>query len=366
MFTWYSESTWATSRSSFDRSSASTSTDTTNVAGWSWSHSTSMSRSAWFDQPGGVGAVGAVHRDAPAAGDEAHDLVAGHRRAAPRQADHARRRAPRRARRWRAARTARARSRRPRHGDGQLLLAAAQLLLQPLHDRLGRHVVLADGGVQRLEVGVVHRLGDVVERRRRRQLLDRQTLLAQRLGQLLAPGVDGVDPALTREPLADLGAGLRRVHELQPVAARARALDLAGEDLDGVARRQRGVERHQAPVDPRADAPVADVGVDRVGEVDRRRARGQRDDLALGREDEDLVLLEVDLQRLHELAGVGGLLLPVDHALQPEQVLGRLALLVAPVRGDAELGAPVHLLRADLHLDRPCPAGPTTVVCSDW
>ena len=30
----------------------------------------------------------------------------------------------------------------------------------------------------------------------------------------------------------------------------------------------------------------------------------------------------------------------------------RLALLVAPVRGDAELGAPVHLLGADLHLDR--------------
>ena len=113
-----------------------------------------------------------------------------------------------------------------------------------------------------------------------------------------------------------------------------------------------GVERHQPPVDAGTDAPVADVGVDRVREVDRGGARGQRDDLALGREDEDLVVLEVDLQRLHELAGVGGLLLPVDHALQPEEVLGRFALLVAPVRGDAELGAPVHLLRADLHLDR--------------
>ena len=43
---------------------------------------------------------------------------------------------------------------------------------------------------------------------------------------------------------------------------------------------------------------VADLGVDRVGEVDRRRAARQREDLALGREDEDLVLLEVDLQRL--------------------------------------------------------------------
>ena len=35
-----------------------------------------------------VRAVGAVHRDAAAPRDEAHDLVAGHRRAATRQADH--------------------------------------------------------------------------------------------------------------------------------------------------------------------------------------------------------------------------------------------------------------------------------------
>ena len=59
---------------------------------------------------------------------------------------------------------------------------------------------------------------------------------------------------------------------------------------------QRRVERHQPAVDPRADAAVPDLGVDRVGEVDRRRAGRQRDDLALRREDEDLVLLEVDLQ----------------------------------------------------------------------
>ena len=36
----------------------------------------------------GVGAVGAVHRHAAAPGDEAHDLVARHRRAAPGDAHH--------------------------------------------------------------------------------------------------------------------------------------------------------------------------------------------------------------------------------------------------------------------------------------
>ena len=40
------------------------------------------------DEAGGVGAVGAVHRDPAATGDEAHDLVARHRGAAPREAHH--------------------------------------------------------------------------------------------------------------------------------------------------------------------------------------------------------------------------------------------------------------------------------------
>ena len=85
--------------------------------------------------------------------------------------------------------------------------------------------------------------------------------------------VDRVDAPLAREPLPDLRAGARRLHELQPVAARARALDLAREDLARVARLQRGVERHQPPVDARADAAVPDLGVDRVREVDRRARR---------------------------------------------------------------------------------------------
>ena len=263
----------ATSRSSRERSSASTSTDTTKVAGWSWSHSTSMTRSAWLDEAGGVGAVGAVHRDAAAAGDEAHDLVAGHRRAAPREPHH-HVVEPLDVHAGGAPLGASGALRRAGGGDGQLLLAAAQLLsaaaARPPWPTRGSRRWRRTAPRGRRSACAAR---DVVQRRRRRQLLDRQALLAQRLGQLVAAGVDGVDPALTREPLADLGPRLRRVHELQPVAARARALDLAGEDLDGVARRQRRVERHQAPVDARADAAVADVGVDRVGEVDRRGAR---------------------------------------------------------------------------------------------
>ena len=147
----------------------------------------------------------------------------------------------------------------------------------------------------------------------------------QRLRELLAPGLDGVLAALAGEPLADLVAGPRRGDDLQPVARRAGGGDLRGDDLDGVARVQLGVEREQPAVDPGADAAVTDLGVDRVGEVDRRRAGRQGDDLALRREDVDLVLLEVDLERLEELDGIGRLALPVDDPLQPGDLVGRTA-----------------------------------------
>ena len=49
-----------------------------------------------------------------------------------------------------------------------------------------------------------------------------QALAPQRLGQLLAPVLDGVLAALPAEPLADLVAGPGRGDDLQPVARRAR------------------------------------------------------------------------------------------------------------------------------------------------
>ena len=133
------------------------------------------------------------------------------------------------------------------------------------------------------------------------------------------------------------------------------ALLLRGEHLDDVARLQRVVERHDLAVDLGPDAAVADVRVDLVREVERRGARRQRLDLALGREDEHLVLEEVRLQRLGELLRVVRVLLPVEQLAQPlDLLLDRLAavLLVDPVRGHTELGGAVHLHRADLDLER--------------
>ena len=120
---------------------------------------------------------------------------------------------------------------------------------------------------------------------------------------------------------------------------------------------RRRVQRHDTTVDLGAHAVRADVGVHGVGEVDRRGALREALHLALGSEDEDLVLEEVDPQRVHELAGVaGGLGLPLHHLPQPGELVGgtvAVALgLVEPVRGDAEFGRLVHVERADLDLER--------------
>ncbi len=192
------------------------------------------------------------------------------------------------------------------HRDGQLLLTGGidvlQVLAHSLDHRLGRHVVLADRGAERVEVDVVHRLGHLVEHLGLLDLLHRQPVAAQRLEQLVVARVDGVLAPLTRVPLTDLVGRPVRLDELEPVLRRRGSVDLRGEDLDGVARGEDGVERHQPSVDPRADAGVTDLGVDRIGEVDRRGPDRQRDHPSLGREDEHLVLFEVDLQVGHELA----------------------------------------------------------------
>src|SRR5579883_2220706 len=180
---------------------------------------------------------------------------------------------------------------------------------------------------------------------------------AHLLLQHLPAPEDVLVAALLLEPLADLRPRVARLHEGQPVAARPRAA-LAGEDLDDVPRLEAVVERHEPAVHLGPGGVVAHVRVDPEGEVHGRGPGRQVDDVALGREDEDLVLEEVDLHRVHELPRVLHLLVPLQELPQPRELLGELALgpapalLVAPVGGDAVLGGPVHLRGPDLDLER--------------
>ena len=94
--------------------------------------------------------------------------------------------------------------------------------------------------------------------------------------------------------------------------------------------------------------------MNRVGEVNRCRARRQAHDLALGCEDEDLVVEHVDLERMDIVVGFH-VLLVFQQAPDPLKFLFRAVtcvLLVFPVRRNAVFRRLVHFPRADLHLKR--------------
>ena len=260
---------------------------------------------------------------------------------------------------------------------GQVLLRArlaADRADQLLDDRLGADPALADRRVEAGQVGVAEVARDRAEGVGRHQPLQRQVLLAHHPGDLVLARLDRGLAALLGEPLADLVPGPGALDEVKPVPVGARLLRLGGEDLDRVAVVEGGLERDQAAVDPGAGGAVADVGVDRVGEVDRGGALRQRDDLAAGGEHVDLGPGQVEAEGVEELGRVFGLALPVDELTEPGH-LGRLVallglvlvegdaagqdravrdhvFLVLPVRGDAVLGPLVHAPGADLQLDR--------------
>ncbi len=142
-----------------------------------------------------------------------------------------------------------------------------------------------------------------------------------------------------------------------------RHLRLGADDLDLVAVLQFGHQRHDAAVDLGADAGVADIGVDGIGEIDRRRAARQRDQPALRREAEDLVLEQLELGVLEEVLRIVAFRQRFDRPPQPCIGVGILGnrvaravhlaagILVDRVRGDAVFGDLVHLVRADLQFD---------------
>src|SRR5262249_8291498 len=95
--------------------------------------------------------------------------------------------------------------------------------------------------------------------------------------------------------------GARLASDNHRFPGRRRHLRLRANDLYLVAIMELGHQRHGAAVDLGADGRVADVGMDGVGEIDRGRATRQRDQAALRREAEDLVLEELELGVLEEL-----------------------------------------------------------------
>src|SRR5262245_35799950 len=110
-----------------------------------------------------------------------------------------------------------------------------------------------------------------------------------------------------------------------------------------------------AAVDLGADAGVADLGMHRIGEIDRSGATRQGDKIALRREAEHLILEHLELCMLKEFLGPRRVLEDVQQLPQPAilpSIDGPLGpLLVTPVGGDAQFGDLMHIAGADLELD---------------
>ena len=119
-------------------------------------------------------------------------------------------------------------------------------------------------------------------------------------------------------------------------------------------------------VDLGTDAVVAHLGVNGVGKVERRGAGAKRHDLALGRKDKNLLVKQVDLQRVQVFLSVGDLVRrrPIERMFEPVnlvvQTLGIIGLrrrrsarlLIEPVGGNAVLGLLMHLVGSNLNLER--------------
>src|SRR5690606_26764822 len=180
----------------------------------------------------------------------------------------------------------------------------------------------------------------------------------------VSPEGDHLVTVLPAEPVPDLarralGLDIAKLR-VEPIAAGPTAL--RGEDLDAVADLQGVIERHQLPVDLRAAAAVADVGMDVVSEVDGRGAGGQVDNVAARGEHIHPVAQDIAAHRVEELVRVVDAAPDLDQLSQvldaklehPVQVTAlAIRLFVAPVSGNAVFGGRVLLRRA--HLLLTCP-----------
>jgi len=126
-------------------------------------------------------------------------------------------------------------------------------------------------------------------------------------------------------------------------------------------------------VDLGADRGIAHIGMNRIGEVNRRGAARQGDQTAIRRETEHLVMKELELCMFQEFLGRGTLRKESDRAAQPlvgaalaRQALlaGDASILIEGVRGDAIAGNVVHLGRAHLEFGA-LPARPDDGVWTD-
>ena len=265
-----------------------------------------------------------------------------------------------------AARRAGARQRRWMSTTLSVLSSSLSALARPTRPMASPKPIAAYRSVGRRVIQLVRRSSRSARRARHRAAAPDAP---SSLSSISWPSEHVLFLALLAEPLLDLVLGARRLDDREPVERRPRAR-LVDEHLDDVAVLELEVERDDLAVDLRADAVVADVGVHLIGEVERRRAGGQREHVALGREDEHLRLEQIELEVLHEHARIAHVVLPLEQRAQPGELLLEAVALARLLYSASARRCRTRSVRC-ISSVRICtssgsPPGPTTVVCSDW
>ena len=150
---------------------------------------------------------------------------------------------------------------------------------------------------------------------------------------------------------------------IQPVTRRS--ADLGRNDFNLLSGFQWRIERNKLAVNARATAAVTQIGMDTITKIDRCRTLWQIDDFALRRDDVQGFIKCRLLVMIDPIRTVGDFVFPGQQLAQPGNFFVVIvfmrplaALLVTPVRGNAEFSMLVHLVGANLDFQA-APVGTT-------
>ncbi len=133
------------------------------------------------------------------------------------------------------------------------------------------------------------------------------TATAQRMVEQTTPQTHRVIAFEVFQQLADLGAGFGADNKVQP--CRVRTCARRGNDFDGLAAGERLRQRIRLSVDAGTHAGMADIGMHRVREVDRRGTGGQLDNAPFRCENVNLIREEIGFNAFDKFKRATGALL---------------------------------------------------------